>query len=129
MPSYNPKSNVDDSVRKLPSSNGIYSASSALASLRTSQPIVPWFKLVWFPQNIPRMSIILWFSIRGMLSTRDRIRKYDPRAVTTCVLYNSHLESHAHLFFQCLFSRAIWTQLLNIGRSPCNSLCWNTFID
>ncbi|KAK3184873.1 hypothetical protein Dsin_032159 [Dipteronia sinensis] len=59
------------------------------------------------------MSFILSLAVRGRLSTRDRIHKYDPRAVTTCVLCNSNLESHAHLFFECLFSRAIWTQLLN----------------
>ncbi|KAK2642029.1 hypothetical protein Ddye_023792 [Dipteronia dyeriana] len=113
MTSYNPNSNIEDSIRWLPSPNGIYLASSVLASLRASHPLVPWFKLVWFPQNIPIMSFILWMAVRGRLPTRDRIHKYDPEVVTTCVLCNSHLESHAHLFFVCLFSRAIWTQLLN----------------
>ncbi|KAK3225421.1 hypothetical protein Dsin_005283 [Dipteronia sinensis] len=104
MPSYNPNSNVDDRVRWLPSSNGTYSASTALASLRSPHPIVSWFKLVWSPQNIPRMSFILWMAIRGRLSPRDHIHKYDPMAVTTCVLCNSHLESHAHLFFLSVYS-------------------------
>ncbi|KAK3189461.1 hypothetical protein Dsin_029022 [Dipteronia sinensis] len=129
MPSYNPNSNVNDRARWLPSSNGTYSASSALASLRTLHSFVPWFKLVWFAQNIPRMSFILWVAIRGMLSTRDCIHKYDLLVVTTCVLCNTHPESHAHLFFQCLFSRAIWTQIMNICGSPWNGLCWNAFID
>ncbi|KAK3225726.1 hypothetical protein Dsin_005588 [Dipteronia sinensis] len=128
MPSYNPISNIEDSIHWLPSSNGIYSASSALASLRVPYPLVPWFKLVWFPQNIPRMSFILWIAIRGRLSTRDRIHKYDPRAVSTCVLCNSHLESHAHLFFEYLFNRAIWTQILKYYGFPWNSLWWNDFI-
>ncbi|KAI9174132.1 hypothetical protein LWI28_012433 [Acer negundo] len=91
MPTYNPNSDLEDSIRWLPSSNGIYSASSALASLKAPHPLVPWFKLVWFPQNIPRMSFILWMAVRGKLSTRDRIHKYDP------------------LFLECSFSRAIWT--------------------
>ncbi|KAK3193367.1 hypothetical protein Dsin_024677 [Dipteronia sinensis] len=67
-------------------------------------------------------------AVRGRLSTWERIHKYDPRAVTTCVFCNSHLESHAHLFLECLFSRAIWTQLLNYYGSPWNGLCWNDFI-
>ncbi|KAK3212608.1 hypothetical protein Dsin_017314 [Dipteronia sinensis] len=46
MPSYNPNSNVNDRACWLPSSNGTYSASSALASLRTPHPFVPWFKLL-----------------------------------------------------------------------------------
>ncbi|KAK3193205.1 hypothetical protein Dsin_024515 [Dipteronia sinensis] len=128
MPSYNPNSNKDDIVRWLPSSNSTYSASSALASFRTPHLIVPWLKLVWFPQNIPRMSFILLVAISGRLSTRDRVYKYDRMAVTTCVLCNSHLESHAHLFFECLFSRVIWTQLMNMCGSPWNGLCWNAFI-
>ncbi|KAK0575077.1 hypothetical protein LWI29_033694 [Acer saccharum] len=74
------------------------------------------------------MSFILWMAVRGRLSTRDRIHKYDPRDVTTCVLYNYHLESHSHLFFECSFSRAIWTQHLNYCGSPWNGLCWNAFI-
>ncbi|KAK2652910.1 hypothetical protein Ddye_012766 [Dipteronia dyeriana] len=59
MPSYNPNSNIEDSIRWLPSPNGIYSTCSALASLRAPNPLVPWFKPVWFPQNILRMSFIL----------------------------------------------------------------------
>ncbi|KAK3229874.1 hypothetical protein Dsin_001755 [Dipteronia sinensis] len=54
MPSYNPNSIIEDSIQWIPSSNGIYSASSALASLRASYPLVPLFKLVGFPQNILR---------------------------------------------------------------------------
>ncbi|KAK2653267.1 hypothetical protein Ddye_013123 [Dipteronia dyeriana] len=127
MPSYNPNSNIEDSIRWHPSLNGIYSASSTLASLKAPHPLVPWFKLVWFRQNITRMSFILWMVVRGRLPTKDRIHKYDPRAVTTCVLYDSHLESHAHLFFECLFSRAIWTQLLNYNGTHWISLSWNDF--
>ncbi|KAK2658645.1 hypothetical protein Ddye_005178 [Dipteronia dyeriana] len=128
MPSYNPNSNIEDSIRWLSSPNGIYSTSSALSSLRALRPVIPWFKLVWFPQNIPRMSFILWMTFRGRLLTRDHIHKYEPRATTTCVLCNSHLETHAHLFFECLFSRAIWTQLLNYCRTHWIGLCWNDFI-
>ncbi|KAK3193368.1 hypothetical protein Dsin_024678 [Dipteronia sinensis] len=46
IPFYNPNSNIEDIIRWLPSSNGIYSASFALASLRAPNPLVPWFKLV-----------------------------------------------------------------------------------
>ncbi|KAK0571729.1 hypothetical protein LWI29_020657 [Acer saccharum] len=41
MPTYNPNSKLGDSIRWLPFSNGIYSASSALASLRAPHPLVP----------------------------------------------------------------------------------------
>ncbi|KAK2653221.1 hypothetical protein Ddye_013077 [Dipteronia dyeriana] len=74
------------------------------------------------------MSFILWMDVSDRLPTRDRIHKYDPEAVTTCVHCNSHLESHAHLLFECLFSRAIWTQLLNYCGTHWIGLCWNDFI-
>ncbi|KAK2658766.1 hypothetical protein Ddye_005299 [Dipteronia dyeriana] len=78
MPSYNPNSTFDDRIMWLPSSNGIYSAVSAMDSLRTPHPLVSWYKIMWFPQNIPRMGFILWLAIKGRLSTLDRVQRYDP---------------------------------------------------
>ncbi|KAK2654980.1 hypothetical protein Ddye_008032 [Dipteronia dyeriana] len=98
MPSYNPNSTLDDRILWLPSSNGIYSAVSAMDSLRTPHPLVSWYKIVWFPQNIPSMGFILWLAIKGRLSTLDRVQRYDPQVVTTCVLCNSQTETHSHLF-------------------------------
>ncbi|KAK2662116.1 hypothetical protein Ddye_000690 [Dipteronia dyeriana] len=115
MPSYNPNSTLDDRISWLPSSNGIYSAASAMESLRTPHPLVSWYKIVWFPQNIPRMAI------KGRLSTLNLVQRYDPQVVTTCVLCNSQVKTHAHLFFECLYSNAIWTQLLN--KCGCPGIC------
>ena len=129
MPSYNPNSLLDDIIRWLPSPNGIYSAASAMESLRTHHSLVPWFNIVWFPQNIPRMGFILWLAIKGRLSTLDRVQRYDPQVIATCVLCNSQTETHAHLFFECLYSKAIWTQLLNMCGCTWIGLSWNDFID
>ena len=113
MPYYNPNSNLDDSIQWLPSSNGIYSAASTMESLRTPHPLVSWYENKWFPQNIPRMGLVLCLAIKGRLSTLDCVQHYDPQVVATCVLCNSQAETHAHLFFECSYSKAIWTQLLN----------------
>nr|GEU89064.1 hypothetical protein [Tanacetum cinerariifolium] len=37
--------------------------------------IVKWHKLVWFSQNIPKHSFILWMAIQNKLVTQDKIRK------------------------------------------------------
>ena len=129
MPSYNPNSILDDIIRWLPSPNGIYSAASAMESFRTHHSLVPWFNIVWFPQNIPRMGFILWLAIKGRLSTLDRVQRYDPQVIATCVLCNSQNETHAHLFFECLYSKAIWTHLLNKCGCTWIGLSWNDLID
>ncbi|KAK2649161.1 hypothetical protein Ddye_016650 [Dipteronia dyeriana] len=85
----------------------IRSPASAMESLRTPHPLVSCYKIVWFQQNIPRMGFILWLAIKGRLSTLDRVQRYDPQVVTTCVLCNSQAETHAHLFFECFYSKAI----------------------
>ncbi|KAK2658718.1 hypothetical protein Ddye_005251 [Dipteronia dyeriana] len=105
MPSYNPNSALDDRILWLPSSNGIYSAASAMESLRTPHPLVSWYKIVWFLQNIPMMGFILWLAIKGRLSTLDRVQRYNPQVVTMCVLCNSQAETHAHLFFSVFIAK------------------------
>ncbi|KAK2658644.1 hypothetical protein Ddye_005177 [Dipteronia dyeriana] len=86
MPSYNPNSTLDDRILWLPSSNGIYLAASAMESFRTPHPLVSWYEIVWFLQNISRMGFIIWLAIKGRLSTLDRVQRYDPQVVTTCPL-------------------------------------------
>ncbi|KAI9156980.1 hypothetical protein LWI28_015025 [Acer negundo] len=125
MPSYNPNSILDDIIRWLPSPNGIYSAASAIESLRTHHSLVPWFNIVWFLQ----MGFILWLAIKGSISTLDRVQRYDPQVIATCVLCNSQNETHAHLFFDCLYSKDIWTQLLNKCGCTWIGLSWNDLID
>lgn len=127
MPCYNPNQTIDDSITWVPTSNGIYTAASALKHIKPDPPSVPWFKLVWFPQNIPRMSFILWLAIRGRLSTTDRF--HAPNASTTCILCSSYMESHSHLFFDCDFSRSVWSHLMNMCGSPWNGSDWFSFID
>ncbi|KAK2637985.1 hypothetical protein Ddye_025780 [Dipteronia dyeriana] len=91
MPSYNPNSTLDDRILWLPSSNGIYLASSAMEYLRTPHPLVSWYKIVWFPQNIPRMGFILWLAIKGFA-----LYKSDQRQV----IAESEMSSPGLLFVQ-----------------------------
>ncbi|KAK3221999.1 hypothetical protein Dsin_009024 [Dipteronia sinensis] len=111
MPSYNPNSSLEDCIKWLPTPDGIYSVASTMASLKTPHPLVPWFELVWYSHNIPRMSFILWLAIRGRLSTLDCVHLYNPRVGTLCVLCSSSPETHAHLFFECAYRKVIWSYL------------------
>ncbi|KAK1582899.1 hypothetical protein Q3G72_019353 [Acer saccharum] len=46
MPSSNPNSSLEDCINWLPTSDGIYTVASTMASLKASHPLVPWFELM-----------------------------------------------------------------------------------
>ncbi|GKG33881.1 RNA-directed DNA polymerase, eukaryota, reverse transcriptase zinc-binding domain protein, partial [Tanacetum coccineum] len=51
--------------------------SAVLDDIRKHGPLVPWAKLVWFSQCIPRYSFMLWLAILGRLKTHDSMRHWD----------------------------------------------------
>lgn len=53
-PTFRPNPEIDDSMIWIPTSNGKFSAKSALEALGTPLPKVPWAPIVWFKQGIPR---------------------------------------------------------------------------
>ena len=108
-----PNSLVEDSICWVPSSSGVYSAASAREILSGDHPKVPWSHLLWFSQNIPRMSFVLWLAIKGKLSTLDRISSYNPRVTITCALCLGSPESIEHLFFGCPYSAYIWNNIID----------------
>ncbi|KAK3212632.1 hypothetical protein Dsin_017338 [Dipteronia sinensis] len=126
--SYNPNSSLEDCINWLPTPDGIYYVALTMASLKTPHPLVPWFELVWYSHNIPRMSFILWLAIRERLSTLDRVHLYNPRVGTLCVLCSSSPKTHAHLFFECAYSKVIWSHLKDMCGRPWNGHSWPRFI-
>jgi hypothetical protein len=52
-----------------------FSTRLAWMSIRCSLPIVPWVKVVWFSQCIPKHSFFLWLVLRQKLGTQDRLRR------------------------------------------------------
>ncbi|KAK3212622.1 hypothetical protein Dsin_017328 [Dipteronia sinensis] len=128
MPSYNPNSSLEDCIKWLPTPEGVYSVASTMDSLKNPHPLVPWFELLWYSHNIPRMSFILWLAIRGRLSTLDHVHLYNPYVGTLCVLCSSSPETHAHFFFECAYSKVIWSHLKDMCGRPWNGHNWTRFI-
>lgn len=75
---------------------------------RVASHPVPWHKLIWFKEEIPRCSFIAWQAILGRLPTRDRLASWGLTVPLSCVLRSSGIESHDHIFFQCPYAVAIW---------------------
>ncbi|XP_024171665.1 uncharacterized protein LOC112177615 [Rosa chinensis] len=60
-----PNSSYKDSIMWLPSTTGKFSTASALEQFRYHYPSIDWAKLIWFNNNIPRASFILWLAVHG----------------------------------------------------------------
>lgn len=85
-----------------------FSSKATWHRIREVAPEVPWFELVWFKEEIPRCSFVVWMAILSRLPTRDRLASWGMVVSTACVLCSSGQESHQHLFFLCPFVSAIW---------------------
>ncbi|CAA7054706.1 unnamed protein product [Microthlaspi erraticum] len=103
-------SGEDTYLWRLPS--GIYSknfsSKGTWEQLRVRSLPVSWAKTVWFTEEIPRASFILWLVILRRLPTRDRLLSWGMNVPEECPLCTSHQESHDHLFFECPLSQELW---------------------
>ncbi|GJR50539.1 RNA-directed DNA polymerase, eukaryota, reverse transcriptase zinc-binding domain protein [Tanacetum coccineum] len=69
---------------------------------------VKWWKVIWFSQNIPRHTFVLWMTVKGKLVTQDKLAKWYPGRIDKCPLCLKVEDSHKHLFFDCEFSSEVW---------------------
>ncbi|XP_024964651.1 uncharacterized protein LOC112504926 [Cynara cardunculus var. scolymus] len=90
----------------------LFSVSTAWESLDGTHPIVPWYKSVWFSGHIPKHAFCLWLACQRRLPTQDRLIWKDEPPDLKCLLCGNCIDSHAHLFFQCVFAREVWESML-----------------
>nr|GEV93513.1 hypothetical protein [Tanacetum cinerariifolium] len=80
-----------------------FSDKQAYDDLRNHKEEVPWNRLVWFFQNIPKRAFVLWMTIQNKLTTEDKIKKRGSFDMMICPLCQQDMDSHQHLFFQCAY--------------------------
>lgn len=107
-----PMPHMADSVRWMAHPSGIYTAASAWNAIRQRFPVVPWWKIAWGTNHVPRWSFIFWLAAQFRLNTRDRLRSWGMLVDDSCCLCSSGIESHHHLFFECPFSLTVWKALM-----------------
>ncbi|PWA89784.1 RNA-directed DNA polymerase, eukaryota, Reverse transcriptase zinc-binding domain protein [Artemisia annua] len=90
---------------------------------------VRWWKIVWFSRCNPRMAFILWMAIKRRLQTQDRVMKWNNDPNMKCPPCNMVNDSHSHLFFECEFSKEIWTVLKAKMEINWMSNSWDTLIE
>ncbi|XP_074313761.1 uncharacterized protein LOC141648954 [Silene latifolia] len=62
----------------------------------------PWINQRWM---LPKHSFCNWLIVQQRLLTQDRLVKMHIRSQNYCYLCGVQEESHAHLFFDCVYSR------------------------
>lgn len=103
---------VEDRPLWIPSKSVQLTTSETWNYIRKSSLEVSWWKLLRFPETIPKHAFIGWLTISNRLPTKDLsvggggggVFKGD----VVCVLGRRQLESREHLLFECSFARRIW---------------------
>ncbi|GJT80580.1 RNA-directed DNA polymerase, eukaryota, reverse transcriptase zinc-binding domain protein [Tanacetum coccineum] len=126
------------------SSNGIiksFSSSQVWKDIRILNEKMPWWKVIWFPQYIPRHAFVLWMASKGKLVTQDKLSKWYPNKDWKCPFCLQIKDSHKHLFFECEYSNEVWCEmqrmmnvwnlndlencLIELSKMPCKNSIWS----
>ncbi|GAV92381.1 zf-RVT domain-containing protein [Cephalotus follicularis] len=73
---------------------------------------VPWCKVVWFPQRIPKHSFCVWLSFLQGHRTLDKLARMGVVGSSACVFGCGQEESLDHLFFACPYTATVWNFFL-----------------
>nr|XP_043639263.1 uncharacterized protein LOC122610333 [Erigeron canadensis] len=101
-------------------------------SILFKQEEVTWHKSVWFPQMIPDK--MMWLIMRRKLRTQDKMMQWCSGAnmnfnLVCCSLCTQGPDSHNHLFFDCNFSKHVWSQVRHLAQIHQVSSKWEDILD
>lgn len=88
--------------------------------IRVHSVKVQWSKGIWIKEATPKFAFITWIAVRNRLATGDRIFRWNPQAVAVCWLCKEELETRDHLFFDCKYSKEVWSETIG---SLAGSVC------
>lgn len=62
---------------------------------------------------MPKYQFIIWMKVRQRLATIDRLARWGIQVPQSCVLCDRDTkETHAHLFFNCQYSKSLWKGMM-----------------
>lgn len=104
-----------------------FSVRNVWESIRVESNNVPWAKLVWSNYCIPKYVFLLWLVFGKKLETQDRTKRWDGNLKFTsgCLYCNQVIETHNHLFFECLYSKMVWSYFHRVLRMRDISEKWD----
>ncbi|XP_021728395.1 uncharacterized protein LOC110695474 [Chenopodium quinoa] len=86
------------------------------AAIRPQVPKVPWKRVTCHNLATPKSVFILWIALWNRLVIKDRLLQWHISCDPKCFLCLNGNESVQHLFFDCDFSRKVWSKVLGILR-------------
>ncbi|XP_074278553.1 uncharacterized protein LOC141602142 [Silene latifolia] len=90
-----------------------YSISSGYTWMGPVQEKVIWARFIWGQDSILKHCFIGWLVMQKRLLTRDRLKRMGIIENETCLLCGLAQETHAHLFFSCVYSHRCLQLLSN----------------
>lgn len=77
--------------------------------LRGERAAVAWANSVWSAYEIPRHSFLTWLVIQNRCPTKDRLLRWGLQVSPLCALCNTAVESRNHLYYECPYSKDLWS--------------------
>ncbi|GAV80065.1 zf-RVT domain-containing protein [Cephalotus follicularis] len=94
---------------------GSFSFKLAWESIRSSVVVVPSGKIVWFSSAIPRHPFCLWLTFQKAHLTLDKLHSFGIVQSSLCPSGCGQQESLDHLFFECAFTKNVWSKALKLN--------------
>ncbi|GJY68834.1 reverse transcriptase zinc-binding domain-containing protein [Tanacetum coccineum] len=91
---------------------------------------VQWCKTCLVFTRYPNLShmFILWMAVQERLQTQDRVMVWNKDTNIKCALCKSCPNSHSHLFFQCQYSKKVWSKMKGKMSMRIASANWKDFV-
>ncbi|XP_021987932.1 uncharacterized protein LOC110884499 [Helianthus annuus] len=111
-----------------------YSSKAVWNTIHVRGPRVEWHNVVWFSQCVPRHAFLLWLVIGNKLKMQDKLKHWEVGGLINLRLMCYSLcqngnDSHAHLFFECVFAAQIWSKVKAIGDMQHLTDNWENVLD
>ncbi|XP_013694239.1 uncharacterized protein LOC106398196 [Brassica napus] len=79
--------------------------------IRQAAPIVNWHTGIWFQQATSKYAFCTWLALHNRLTTGDRMITWSSSIDPACIFCQHGIEIRNYLFFECVFTAAVWTKL------------------
>lgn len=103
---------VDDKVVWTGASTGKFTSSSTWNLTREIGEEIAWWEVVWCNRYIPKHSFVVWRALLQRLPTQSRLCHLRVISMSQCCFCWNSKEDLDHLFFECAFSKSIWSTIM-----------------
>ncbi|XP_021844803.2 uncharacterized protein [Spinacia oleracea] len=93
--------------------HGKYSIQKMYLHLRQNATTVSWKRIICNSKASPKATFIVWLALQNRLATKERLLKWNMQIDGGCVSCQTQVETLEHLFYECIFSKRVWSSVLS----------------